>query len=35
MRKIFAIADEIIPGHGQVIGGEEVARLRRKLEEFS
>jgi glyoxylase-like metal-dependent hydrolase (beta-lactamase superfamily II) len=31
MRMIFEIADEIIPGHGHVIGGERLKRLRKKL----
>jgi glyoxylase-like metal-dependent hydrolase (beta-lactamase superfamily II) len=31
MREIFAIADEIIPGHGPVITGERLARLKAKL----
>lgn len=34
MRRIFELADEIIPGHGHVISGERLKELRRKLEAF-
>ena len=34
MKKIFSLADEIIPGHGPVITGEKLARLKAKVMGF-
>jgi N-acyl homoserine lactone hydrolase len=32
MKRIFSVADEIIPGHGRTIRGERLRRLRKKLD---